>query len=258
MTRPTLVAALALWLAAGATYLRAQPPASSALPRIIGLYDLDSGQPIVGAEVRVIGTSFSTATSTSGALLLHGFPKGTYFIHARRLGYEATLLPVTLSASDSTPLTWMMRPLPQELNRVVVEGQRTRYFGKLEGFGRRMREGHASSSAFITREEFERRRPARTIDMLYRVPGVVVETGPPGAGGSMKAYVARGPIGVERSRARCQMKLYLDGLHIGDSEHLFFVPPDDVEAMEVYKPAEVPIEYNATGSACGVILVWTR
>jgi hypothetical protein len=258
MTRPTFVVAVSLSLAAAATRLEAQSSSAAAAARIIGLYDFDSGQPIVGAEVRVIGTSFSTTTSTSGAVLLQGFPEGTYFVHARRLGYEAKLLPVTMSASDSTPFTWMMRPLPQELNRVVVEGQRTRYVGKLEGFGRRMREGHASSAAFITREEFERRRPARTIDMLYRVPGVVVETGPPPASGSMKVYVARGPIGVERSRARCQMKLYLDGIHIGESEHLFFIPPDDVEAMEVYKPAEVPIEYTATGSACGVILVWTR
>lgn len=31
------------------------------------------------------------------------------------------------------------------------------------------------------------------------------------------------------------------------------------QALEVYRsPAEMPVEYNATGSYCGVILLWTR
>jgi hypothetical protein len=35
--------------------------------------------------------------------------------------------------------------------------------------------------------------------------------------------------------------------------------PLDLEGMEVYRSAaEIPPEYNATGSACGVILLWTR
>ena len=31
------------------------------------------------------------------------------------------------------------------------------------------------------------------------------------------------------------------------------------QAVEVYRsPAEMPVEYNATGSYCGIILLWTK
>ena len=37
------------------------------------------------------------------------------------------------------------------------------------------------------------------------------------------------------------------------------VHPDNVAAIEVFpSPAGVPVQYNNRGSACGVILVWTR
>ena len=33
----------------------------------------------------------------------------------------------------------------------------------------------------------------------------------------------------------------------------------EIEAIEVYKgPASVPVTLNATGSACGVVSIWTR
>ena len=37
------------------------------------------------------------------------------------------------------------------------------------------------------------------------------------------------------------------------------VPPSDVEGIEVYKgAATIPVELNGTGSACGVVSIWTR
>jgi hypothetical protein len=37
------------------------------------------------------------------------------------------------------------------------------------------------------------------------------------------------------------------------------VLPDQVAGIELYTgPATVPPEFNATGSACGVVAVWTK
>jgi hypothetical protein len=37
------------------------------------------------------------------------------------------------------------------------------------------------------------------------------------------------------------------------------IRPDDILAVGAYAgPASIPAEYNPLGSACGVILVWTR
>jgi hypothetical protein len=61
------------------------------------------------------------------------------------------------------------------------------------------------------------------------------------------------------------MSVYLDGaLYYSNAAP---GPPLDLsrmnilnfQALEVYRsPAEMPVEYNATGSGCGVILLWTR
>ena len=35
--------------------------------------------------------------------------------------------------------------------------------------------------------------------------------------------------------------------------------PEQIEAVELYSSAAtIPMQYNGTGSACGVILIWTR
>ena len=44
------------------------------------------------------------------------------------------------------------------------------------------------------------------------------------------------------------------------------LPPDimpimarELEAVEVYRgPSETPVEYQGTGSGCGVMMLWTR
>jgi len=65
--------------------------------------------------------------------------------------------------------------------------------------------------------------------------------------------------------SECFMSVYVDGARYYSPE-MNEVPPDldrlnvlTLEAVEIYRsPAEVPVEYNATGSACGLILLWTR
>jgi hypothetical protein len=59
------------------------------------------------------------------------------------------------------------------------------------------------------------------------------------------------------------VQIYVDGvqLHVDgrydDVNDL--VPLSEVEAVETYAgPSEIPPQYNATGSACAVVLVWRR
>jgi hypothetical protein len=61
------------------------------------------------------------------------------------------------------------------------------------------------------------------------------------------------------------MTVYLDGA-LYYSPDMNGPPPDltqfnplTLEAAEVYRsPVEIPVEFNATNSLCGVILLWTR
>jgi hypothetical protein len=68
------------------------------------------------------------------------------------------------------------------------------------------------------------------------------------------------------ARPACFLDVYLDGAMVFDSrtpEHGLFdvntVPPDHIAGIEVYtSAAQIPAQYNRTGSGCGVMLIWTR
>jgi hypothetical protein len=63
----------------------------------------------------------------------------------------------------------------------------------------------------------------------------------------------------------CYMSVYMDGalyysnMNPGRPLDISSLPILEFQGLEVYRsPAELPIEYSATGSYCGVILLWTR
>ena len=63
----------------------------------------------------------------------------------------------------------------------------------------------------------------------------------------------------------CPLAVYVDGALLG-SPGMTELPPDimpvmarELEAVEVYRgPSETPVEYQGTGSGCGVMMLWTR
>jgi hypothetical protein len=53
--------------------------------------------------------------------------------------------------------------------------------------------------------------------------------------------------------------VFLPGAEGGDGPDLTHYLPDDLAAVEVYdSPAAIPLAFNLTGSAWGVIALWTR
>lgn len=58
--------------------------------------------------------------------------------------------------------------------------------------------------------------------------------------------------------------IYLDGISLGKGgasglDDLDNISWETVEGIKAYpSSASVPVQYNGTGSACGVVLIWTR
>ena len=93
----------------------------------------------------------------------------------------------------------------------------------------------------LTREDLMEFSPSFVSELFRRIPGVRVEGG---------AVVGR------RSGfgGQCQLRIFLDGLPM-DGWDFDSIPPEYLEAMEVYQGLSVPIQY---GPSCGVVLFWTR
>src|SRR5688572_12687060 len=78
--------------------------------------------PLEGALVQVRGTSTGVTTSSSGDFELRGVPTGAQQITARRIGYAADTLGVTIAAGQPASADFTLVPEQTKLENVVVTG----------------------------------------------------------------------------------------------------------------------------------------
>ena len=84
--------------------------------------DAKTGKVLVGANVRLIGTSIGTATNNQGEFILNKVPDGTYTLRASYSGYEVSSLKVSDSKSD---ILFKLESALINLDQVVVSGTGT-------------------------------------------------------------------------------------------------------------------------------------
>ena len=211
--------------------------------------DLATSEPITGVTVvignRVVATTNSDGTFRVSTTLI---VPGSNVVSFRRIGYGSTAKLWWVGADQTEVVLHVtLETLAVRLATIVVAvepGAR----GKLRGFYERRR---TQIGEFLGPAEIERRRRNTVSDILATVPGILVSPG--------------GGIRFARMRPRCRgLEFYLDGLSLRAPADLGLsidqvVNHEDIVAIEVYSgPTRVPLQYSATNSDCGVILIWTR
>jgi hypothetical protein len=240
-----------------------------------GRFVSTEGTPIGGALVAVAELDTVLTAGADGTFQLSRLPPGPLRLRVRAIGYAPLGVALSLSAERRlVDTTFTLTRVAQPLDSVVVTAPGFRA-GKLEDFERRRKSGFGK---FFTRAELHDPNESR-LDLQFRKVGRIrivpipwqcgggyaaaatTATGHTAADGVVRDCSARPPQIVPA----CYLSVYLDGaLHY--SIDMKVVPPDlsklnplTLEAAEIYvSAAEIPAEYNATGSACGVILLWTR
>lgn len=206
--------------------------------------DSATGALIIGAEVRIVGTSVLAYSDERGEFTLVSSLARPEWLEVRRLGYRPTRYAV---GNSSGAIEMRLSSVGQELAPIRVRAMRTRYEGRLAGYYSRL-ERHTQGQ-FITREDLERGHPAQLTDVLQRQPGITLTRGRPGAQGV-------------RMRGRdCRPLIWLDGtaMTAGDVD-LDSFSPGSLEGVELYLGSSVPGAFQAARgqSECGTILLWTR
>jgi len=235
-------------LLALAAVLCATPLVAHAQGRIQGVVRDSAGARIVGAEIRLAGSSQATVTDDKGAFDFAGVPAGTARLSVRRLGFAPGSFDVQVHDGATTPVAITVREVALELSSVVVHASREhKYTGYLAGFYQRRDRGFGH---FLTGDEINRTHPLELTDVLRTVPGISVTSG---------------PYGVTHVRLRgntCWPVVVLDGMPAVAGEFdLDDITPTDVAGIEVYGgaaavPAEFVVPFGPT--ACGTIVVWTE
>lgn len=240
------------------------------------LLERESGAIVRDAEVivrRLSGEVVARGVSDEGGHFRLPTPTpGRYLISIRSLGYgglegEA----VDVSHGQLTMLEIRMVPEALALDPLVVMAEPRAFHLEVEGFYRRMEGG---LGRFIAPEVFEERRPRRSSDLLFEIPGVHVADRTTGSGG--RAVYFRSGVrastfsgGTLSPADVCWPMIYVNrqlvstgGYGSAGAEPTALddlVATADVWALEIYRSApEIPPEFNGPNAGCGVIVLWTR
>lgn len=88
------------------------------------VYDQETGEPVLFANIRLAETSLGTNTDENGFFSLNNVPAGSYTLIATYIGYDSTALRVTLAADAINYQRIVLRPNAINLTTVDVSGQR--------------------------------------------------------------------------------------------------------------------------------------
>ena len=200
-----------------------------------------SGEPIIGATIRVVGQEGGAITDFDGNFTVKAAPGAK--IQVSYIGYKTVELPV------SANMVVTLQDDAQLLSDVVVIG-----------YGRAKKEDLTGSVTAIKPDEMSKGITSSASDMLVgKVAGVDVITagGSPGAGAQIRI---RGGSSLNASN---DPLLVVDGLTIdnntatGVSNVMAMINPNDIETFTVLKDASATAIYGSRASN-GVIIITTK
>lgn len=226
-------------LAANAAY--ANYPASNELltvtqqtGKIKGtIVDSKTGEPVIGASVKVKGTKLAAVTDLNGEFELNTHANAT--LQISYVGFKET----EVKASNGMKIS--LEEDTESLEEVVVVG-----------YGTQKKESLTGAMANIKGEKLKDITSATVENMLNgKVSGVYVAPGS-GRPGSTGAIIIRGQTSINGATAPLWV---VDGVIVGNSAG--DLNPDDIETMTVLKDAASTAIYGSEG-ANGVVVVTTK
>lgn len=244
-------AVLALALALFAALPAAAQQAGGAVLNL-QIREVGSGEPVRDARVVVEGIRYPVWSDRDGRVRVPNIPPGERMVIVSRPGYTGERVTIGFGR-ENVEGEVELRVLPVTLAPVtVVADQQIRSLRERD-FYNRVRNGHGS---VLMRDEIERMRPRNTMDVMRRLRGFRVGYNPQGQ--VVLTSARSGNMG-----SSCTPQVYLDGVLVwmdpGRVDPSDVVDPEQIEAIEAYTGgATIPPELNATGSACGVVAIWTR
>jgi hypothetical protein len=251
--------ALAFVIAGGAG---GQTPTVEPLPayraRLLGVYNAQTGDPIAGAEVIDLFSKTKALTTATGTVTLAFLPEGGSMLRVQKIGFEPFTQIVPISPGDTAPAMILLRPVATTLPTVVTKDSAPAYIAPgLRGFEERRKEGRGGY--FVTEAELRKNDTKTMTYMVRRLPGMQIDCPRgPSLQNACYAYASRQKSKYAFLGGQCQMDVYVDGI-VSSDKNLELLRVDQFAAVEYYAgAATIPMQYNKTGSACGVLLFWSR
>lgn len=195
-----------------------------------------TGEPVIGATVKVKGAKTGTITDIDGNFTLNANAGST--LEITYIGYK----PVTVKAGNS-PLSIKMVEDGQTLNDVVVVG-----------YGTMRKKDLTGAVVQIDPNKIADQNPGSVQDLLRGTPGLQIGFDS-SAKGSSASIQLRGQNSLYTEASHNSPLIILDGMQFGGE--LSEINPDDIAQIDVLKDASSAAIYGAK-AASGVIIVTTK
>lgn len=205
---------------------------------ITGTITSDTGQPVAGVQVLVVGRGLGATTDADGHFTIRGVPPGTYQLRAQRIGFTPRSSQVTVGANQTVSADLALTQLATTLTTQVVVGYTTQ-----------QRRNVSDAVSSVRGDDIADQKVATVEEALQgRVPGVQIATS--GEPGRPALIIIRGQNGFGNPAP-----LYVvDGMYMSENPNL---NPDDIESIDVLKDASAAAQYGAQASN-GVIVIRTK
>ncbi len=222
---------------------------------VLGQVTTDTGEPLPGTQVTIVGTSIGVLTNPEGRFVLPNVPSGERSIQVQRLGYRTVTQTVTVAPGATVSVDVVLRLSAVQLDQIVVSGQA----------GVTARREIGAAVATIDARALET-APVSTVSQMLqsRSPGVTVMSGG-GQVGQGARIVLRGATSASQS---IEPVIYIDGVRItseagtgvssdAGTSGLDDINPADIERIEIIRGAAAATMYGTEASG-GVIQIFTR
>ena len=195
----------------------------------------ESGEPVIGATVKVQGTNEGAITDFDGNFSVNAASNAT--LSVSYVGYVTQ----QVSVSGRSNIAIVLKEDNTTLNDVVVIGYGTMKKSDITG-----------SVVSVNTEDMMKRSPVNIAQGLQgTAPGVIVtmQDGSPDSRAQVRIR------GVATINGNAQPLYVVDGVQVGTDAS--FVSPSDIESIDVLKDASATAIYGSAG-ANGVIMITTK
>jgi TonB-linked SusC/RagA family outer membrane protein len=196
--------------------------------------DANTGEPVIGATVMVVGTTTGVAADVNGDFKISAPANST--LQFKSVGYT----PFTIKADPAKPMQIKLTGIHQDLNEVVVIG-----------YGTAQKKDLTGSVSTLKTDRLEKESPVSVQDLLRSgIPGLVVGQSNGAKGGGDIQLRGQRSLKADNS----PLLVVDDVIYFGEMSE---INPLDIEQITVLKDASAAAIYGAKASN-GVIIITTK
>jgi TonB-dependent receptor len=199
--------------------------------------DAQTGEPLPGANILIVGTSIGAASNLNGEYTLPKVPVGEYTLRATYIGYEQLEIRVTIVADTKVNQDFQLKYVGVQAGEIVVTAQAE---GQMQAINQQL--SSPSIVNIVSSARIQELPDANAAESIRRLPGVSITR----VGGEGTQVVIRGLAPKFNA-------ITIDGVRMASSNSsdrsadLSMISPNMLQGIEVFKTVTADQDADALG-----------